>query len=189
MLNFLRGRVSEHIIERMVVHGMRLLFCGRRGALLCGALLRFGFARFLDVGANLLYIDGRKRKPVCNAVYPRSVVGVYHHVHQTVWLLFVHHGCIENAIFLCFLGKDFHVLVFDDKYFGGLAVKRPHARLSFGAFLVFQDGDEKCGKRQNALSRKIGRTFHAFDGHVGCHVDDLFCRFSLLAHALSAPFL
>ena len=146
MLRFLGGGFSENIIERFIVHRMRLLFGGRRSALLCGALLRFGFAGFLDVGANLFYIHGRKRKPVRNSVYSRSVVGVYHHVHQTIWLLFVHHGGIENAVFLCFLGKDFHVLVFDDKYLCGLAVKSLHTRLAFGAFLVFQDGDEKRGE-------------------------------------------
>ena len=146
MLGFLRGGVSEHIIERFIVHGMRLLFGGWGGTLLFGALFYLCLTGFFNVDTNLLYIDGRKRKPVRNAVYPRSVVGVYHHVHQTVGLLFVHHGGIENAIFLCFLGKDFHVLVFDDKYFGGLAVKRLHARLSFGTFLVLQDGDEKRGE-------------------------------------------
>lgn len=108
--------------------------------------LRLFLAGFHDVRAYLFHIDGGQRKPLGDPVDARGVVGVDDHVYNTVRLLLVDDRRIQNAVLLGFLGKQLQVLRLDSEYLGGLAVERPHTRLTACALLVFECRDKKCGK-------------------------------------------
>ena len=59
MFRFLRSGIAHHMIECVLVHGMRRLFSRRRGALFLSVLLRLVLTGFYNIGSNFLNIDRR----------------------------------------------------------------------------------------------------------------------------------
>ena len=67
-------------------------------------------------------------------------------------------------------------------------MKSPHPRFALRFLLVFQRSNQKGGQGQCTLACEISNALNAFNGHVGCHIDDLLRSFALLTHPLSTPF-